>query len=89
MTGNDGQPTYTKRLRQDLGHWVETDRAVALRLLDSIEAVPRDSSRGIGTSEPLNGLGSNTWSRGLTGEHRLVDRDYDDRVDFLQGRFHD
>ena len=48
----------------------------------------RDPFNGIGKPELLKYLGPGVWSRRLTEEHRLVYRVTDDRIDFLQGRFH-
>jgi toxin YoeB len=67
---------------------VETDRKIALRAFDLIEAIMRDSFSGIGKPEPLKYLSSGAWSRRLTQEHRLVYLVRDDRVDFLQTRYH-
>ena len=74
--------------REDLRHWVETDRRVTLRALDLIEAVLRDPFQGIGKPEPLKYLASGAWSRRLTQEHRLVYLVREDRIDFLQARYH-
>jgi toxin YoeB len=57
-------------------------------VLDLVEAVLRDPFQGIGKPEPLKYLVSGVWSRRLTAEHRLVYRVLDDRVDFLQARYH-
>ena len=72
----------------DLVFWVETDRKVALRLLELIEATRRDPFRGIGKPEPLRGSLSGDWSRRITQEHRLVYRVSDTRIEFLQARYH-
>jgi len=53
-----------------------------------VEAVMRDPFAGIGKPEPLKHLGSNIWSRRLTAEHRIVYLVREDRIDFLQGRYH-
>jgi toxin YoeB len=74
--------------RQDLQHWVETDRNTALRILELVEAVLRDPSTGIGRPEPLNYLLAGCWSRRITEEHRLVYRVTGRRIDFLQARYH-
>lgn len=73
---------------EDLRFWVETDRRVAKRLLEIVEAVLRDPFNGIGKPEPLKYLGSDVWSRRITQEHRCVYLVKSDRVDFLQGRYH-
>jgi toxin YoeB len=53
-----------------------------------VEAILRDLFRGIGKPEPLKHLGAGVWSRRLTQEHRLVYLVSDDRIDFLQTRYH-
>ncbi len=69
-------------------YWVETDRRVAVRVLTIVEAVLRDPFAGIGKPEPLKYLASGMWSRRLTQEHRVVYLVGDDRIDFLQARYH-
>ena len=79
---------FQPEFREDLRYWVETDRKVALRAFDLIEAIMRDPFTGIGKPEPLKYLSSGTWSRRLTQEHRIVYLVRDDRIDFLQARYH-
>ena len=79
---------FPPEFREDLRHWVETDRRVALRALDLVEAVLRDPFQGIGKPEPLKYLTAGAWSRRLTQEHRLVYLVRQDRIDFLQARYH-
>lgn len=74
--------------REDLRYWVATDRKVALRTLDMVEAIMRDPFAGIGKPEPLKYLGAGVWSRRLTQEHRIVYIVSSDRVEFLQARYH-
>ncbi len=73
---------------EDLRYWVETERKIALRAFDLIEAILRDPFAGIGKPEPLKYLTPGTWSRRLTQEHRIVYLVRDDRIDFLQARYH-
>ncbi|AFZ22430.1 toxin-antitoxin system, toxin component, Txe/YoeB family [Cylindrospermum stagnale PCC 7417] len=73
---------------EDLTYWVDTNRKTALHVFKLIEAIMRDPFTGIGKPEPLKYLDSNTWSRRLTKEHRIVYRVSDDRIDFLQARYH-
>lgn len=79
---------FQPEFREDLRYWVQTDRKVALRAFDLIEAIMRDPFTGIGKPEPLKYLSSGTWSRRLTQEHRIVYLVRDDRIDFLQARYH-
>jgi toxin YoeB len=73
---------------EDLHHWVATDRKVALRAFELMDAILRDSFQGIGKPEPLKYLAQGCWSRRLTQEHRIVYLVRDDRIDFLQARYH-
>lgn len=86
--GKERRAVFQREFRDDLRHWVRTDRKVALRVLDLVEAVLRDPFRGIGKPEPLKYLGSGVWSRRLTQEHRVVYVVSEERVDFLQCRYH-
>jgi len=73
---------------EDLRFWVETDRKLALRAFDLIEAILQDPFEGIGKPEPLKYLTPGAWSRRLTQEHRIVYLVRDDQIDFLQARYH-
>ncbi len=73
---------------EDLRHWVDTNRKVALRLLDLMEAVLRNPYAGVGKPEHLRYFGGNVWSRRITETDRLVYEVFADRVEFLQARYH-
>jgi toxin YoeB len=79
---------FQKEFLEDLRHWVRTDRRLALRALDLVEAILRDPFRGIGKPEPLRHLAAGAWSRRLTDEHRVVYLVQARRIDFLQARYH-
>jgi toxin YoeB len=79
---------FQPEFREDLRYWVETDRKVALRALSIVEAVLSEPFTGIGKPEPLKYFAPNVWSRRLTQEHRIVYLVSDDRIDFLQARYH-
>jgi toxin YoeB len=79
---------FDRDFLDDLSHWVRTDRKTALKILDLVEAVSRDPFGGIGKPEPLKSLGSGVRSRRITQEHRLVYKIADDRVTFVQARYH-
>lgn len=79
---------FHPEFRDDLRHWVETERKIALRAFTLIEAIMRDPFRGVGKPEPLKYLAPGMWSRRLTQEHRIVYLVTDERVDFLQARYH-
>lgn len=73
---------------EDLKYWTQTDRRAAIRVLDLVEAVLREPFAGIGKPEPLKYWAAGAWSRRLTQEHRVVYLVSDDRIDFLQARYH-
>jgi toxin YoeB len=74
--------------REDLRFWIDSNRRVALRIMDLVEAVRRDPYQGIGKPEPVRHLGASIWSRRITQEHRLVYLVRGERIDFLQCRYH-
>lgn len=84
----DRDAVFQPEFREDLHYWVETDRRMALRILELIEAIMRDPFGGIGKPEPLKYLAAGTWSRRITQEHRLVYLVSGKRIDFLQARYH-
>jgi toxin YoeB len=79
---------FHPEFREDLRFWVETDRKVALRALDLVEAILRDPFVGIGKPEPLKYIAAGAWSRRLTQEHRIVYLVSNDTFQFLQARYH-
>jgi toxin YoeB len=72
----------------DLRYWAENDRKLLLKLLDLMEAVVRDPFKGVGKPEPLKHELAGAWSRRLTHEHRIVYLVREDRIEFLQARYH-
>lgn len=79
---------FQGEFREDLRFWIDTDRRIALKIVDLVEAATRDPLKGIGKPEPIRHLGANVWSRRITQEHRLVYLVRHDRIDFLQCRYH-
>ena len=79
---------FQPEFREDLRSWVGTNRKIALRALDIVGAIMRDPFGGIGKPEPLKFVVAGAWSRRLTEEHRIVYLVSDDRIDFLQARYH-
>ena len=79
---------FQPEFREDLRYWVAANRAIALRLLQLIEAILRDPFSGIGKPEPLKYIQAGVWSRRITQEHRLVYKASEKRIDFLQARYH-
>ena len=79
---------FRKQFREDLCYWINQDPRCAQRVFLIIEDTLRTPFSGIAKPEALKYLPGNPWSRRLTQEHRIVYRVYDEKVDFLQCRYH-
>ena len=88
MTGKSREAVFQPEFLEDLKVRVATDRKTSLRVMRLIEDILRDPFLGIGKPEPLKYLAPGTWSRRITQEHRLVYLVRDQRVYFLQARYH-
>ena len=88
MSKRKREAVFQAEFIEDLRFWVKTDRKLALRAFELIESILRDPFEGIGKPEPLKYLAPGVWSRRLTDEHRIVYLVRDDRIDFLQARYH-
>jgi toxin YoeB len=73
---------------EDLRYWVDTNRKMALRVLDLVEASLRDPQGGIGKPEHLKYLGGAVRSRRLNDADGLVHEVFADRIEFLPARYH-
>ncbi len=82
------EAVFDPEFLKDLQHWIRVDRKNAVRVLEIVLDVMRDPFSGLGKPEPLKYLGPNIWSRRLSLEHRVVYVVRNDRVDFLQARYH-
>lgn len=69
-------------------YWVENDRKLAVRAFEIIESILRNPFEGNGKPGPLKYLAPGAWSRRLNQEHRIVYWVRDERIDFLQARYH-
>lgn len=88
MKNKTREAVFQPEFREDLRYWVQVDRKAAMRAFDLVEAIMRDPFTGIGKPEPLKYLSPGVWSRRLTQEHRIVYLVREDRIDFLQARYH-
>jgi len=79
---------FDSQFLEDLTYWVDTNRKIALRLLSLVEEIRRNPFTGTGKPERLKYQGANIWSRRLTDADRIVYMVSDDRIDFLQARYH-
>ncbi len=89
MSGDDRRDSvFEKEFREDLRFWLQADRKILVRIFELVEAVIRDPFTGIGKPEPMRHVGPNIWSRRITKEHRLLYLVSDQKINFLQARFH-
>lgn len=79
---------FEKQFRDDLKWWFQNDEKRANKVLELVTAITQDPFIGIGKPEPLKHLGSDVWSRRISGEHRLVYRLEATTIYFLQARYH-
>lgn len=86
--GRRREAVFEPEFREDLRYFAENNRKALLRAFELVEATMRDPFTGIGKPEPLKYLGPGTWSRRLTKEHRIVYKVSDDRINFVQARYH-
>ena len=88
MSSQERLLVFDRDLLEDLAFWVSTDRKVAFKILELVEAIRRDPFTGLGKPETLRNLGSGVWSRRITQEHRLVCKVEDGGLLFAQARYH-
>jgi len=88
LTSRRKEAVFQAEFLEDLRTWVETERKLALRALDLVDAILAGPFKGTGKPEPLKYLAPGTWSRRLTREHRIVYLVRGTRTDFLQARYH-
>jgi toxin YoeB len=88
VAARNREAVFDPAFLEDLRYWIRADRKTAVRVLDVVAGVMRDPFTGIGKPEPLKYLGPGLWSRRLSLEHRVVYLVRDDRIDFLQARYH-
>ena len=79
---------FDLRFLEDLTFWVDTNRKTALRLLSIMEEIRRNPFEGTGKPERLKYQDANVWSRRLTQTDRIVYLVSEDRIEFLQARYH-
>ena len=79
---------WTDEAWKDYIYWQTQDKKTLKRINKLINDTMRQPFEGIGKPEPLKYLPSGTWSRRLTEEHRIVYLVSENRIDFLQARYH-
>ncbi|ABW27751.1 Txe/YoeB family addiction module toxin [Acaryochloris marina] len=76
------------QFREDLKALAQTEPKLYDRTWVIIDNTLEDPFKGIGKPEPLKHIGSDIWSRRLSHEHRIVYVVRDERIDFIQAKYH-
>ncbi len=88
MAAKRRELAFQPEFLRDLQYWIRNDKKNAARVLDIVLDVERDPFSGLGKPEALKYLGPDIWSRRLSLEHRVVYVVHDNRIIFLQARYH-
>ena len=82
-------PLFSPGFKADLRWWYQNEPKRGDKIMDLVaDILDGDPFKGIGKPEPLKYIASDTWSRRIDLEHRLVYKVKDNRVYFLQARYH-
>ena len=82
-------PLFSPDFKADLRWWYQNKPKIGDKIIDLVaDILDGNPFKGIGKPEPLKYIASDTWSRRITQEHRLVYKVKDNRVYFLQARYH-
>ncbi len=82
-------PLFSPDFKTDLRWWYQNEPKRGDKIMDLVaDILDGDPFKGIGKPEPLKYIASDTWSRRIDLEHRLVYKVKDNRVYFLQARYH-
>ena len=80
--------TFTPQAWEDYQFWQKTDKKRLIRIHLLIQDILRSPQEGIGKPEPLKHNLTGYWSRRITEEHRLVYKQFEHGITFVQMRYH-
>ncbi|MEM8721457.1 MAG: Txe/YoeB family addiction module toxin [Cyanobacteria bacterium P01_G01_bin.39] len=82
-------PSFSPDFKADLRWWYQNEPKKGDKIMDLVaDILDGDPFKGLGKPEPLKYIASDLWSRRIDLEHRLVYKVKDNRVYFLQARYH-
>ncbi len=83
-------PVFSPDFKADLRWWYRQEPKKADRIIDLVaDILDGDPFKGLGKPEPLKYFPeANTWSRRIDLEHRLTYQVEQNRIVFLQARYH-
>ncbi len=79
---------FTPQAWEDYQYWISNDQKTLRRINELIKDIQRSPFQGIGKPEPLRQNLSGYWSRRITEEHRIVYRQTEAGIAYLQMRYH-
>ncbi|WP_099239284.1 Txe/YoeB family addiction module toxin [Synechococcus sp. BDU 130192] len=83
------QPIFSPQFKEDLAWWYRQDKKKGNKILDLVtDILDGEPFSGLGKPEPLKYIAPDTWSRRIDLEHRLVYQIKQERIYFLQARYH-
>ena len=80
--------TFTPQAWEDYQYWLNNDKKILKRIHLLIKDIQRSPFEGIGKPESLKYNLSGCWSRRIDDEDRLVYRQFEHGITFLQMRYH-
>jgi toxin YoeB len=80
--------TLTAQAWEDYQYWQKTDQKVLKRIHLLIQEIQRSPHDGIGKPESLKHNLSGYWSRRITDELRIVYKQFEHGITFVQMRYH-
>jgi toxin YoeB len=90
-------PVFSPEFKTDLRWWYRQEpkkgdsplERLRQRIMDLVaDILDGEPFAGLGKPEPLKYVAANTWSRRIDLEHRLVYQIDNNRIIFLQARYH-
>ncbi|AMW28287.1 Txe/YoeB family addiction module toxin [Arthrospira platensis] len=82
-------PVFSPDFKADLAWWYRTEPKKGDKILDLVaDILNGEPFTGLGKPEPLKYIAPDTGSRRIDLEHRLVYKVTENKVYFLQARYH-
>ena len=80
--------TFTPQAWEDYQYWQKTDKKALKRIHLLMQDILRHPHEGIGKTEALKHNFSGYCSRRITEEHRIVYKQFENGITFVQMRYH-
>ena len=79
---------FTPQAWEDYQFWQKTEKKTLKRIHLLIQDILRSPQEGIGKPKSLKHNLSDYWSRRITEEHRIVYKQFEHGITFVQIRYH-